>query len=212
VSHGDLLSTTGRIVARNRWLLRNFKPVVPDDHPAVWYDADGTRRLDFGLDAVFVPLFNRRLNSEDKPPVLWFSTEWGFYDVGLGRWVKAGDLLSTTGRIVRTNWQLLKRFYPPPPEDAADGTGDDSSVRPPRNLGLDAVDARIVRADFNLDGAVDLSDYGEFLDCYRGVNAPISDACAIVDLDEDEDVDLADYTGFLDAYTGPIVDNEPDEP
>lgn len=190
VSDGDLLSTTGRIVATNRWLVRNFRP-----QPT----ADGTI-TDFGLDAVFVPRFNVRLNSEDLPPVIWFSTERGWYDERLGRHINDGDLLSTTGRIVRTNWQLMRRFYDPTVAAVV-----------PRNVGLDAVHVRTRLPDYNLDGAVDLADFSMFANCFNGPNRAISDACADVDLDDDGDVDLADFRQFQAEFTGPVAADEADE-
>ncbi|MBN1488404.1 MAG: hypothetical protein JXA69_00680 [Phycisphaerae bacterium] len=190
ISDGDLLSTTGRIVATNRWLLRNFRP-----RPT----PDGTMP-DLGLDAAFVPRFNARLHSEDRPPVIWFSTERGFFDERLGRFVSDGDLLSTTGQIVRTNWRLMRNFREPDP----------AAVVPP-NVGLDAVHVRTRLPDYNLDGAVDLSDFGVFVQCFNGPNRPIADACADVDLDDDGDVDLSDFRQFQAEFTGPIAADASDE-
>ena len=93
ISDGDLLSTTGVVVARNADLIRNFgpMPVVPD----------------FGLDGVFV-----RRSGE-----ILFSLEGGFWDEKLGTWVRHGDLLSDSGAIVKTNAQLLSNFHPMPSPD-----------------------------------------------------------------------------------------------
>jgi hypothetical protein len=58
--------------------------------------------------------------------------------------------------------------------------------------------------DFDLDGDVDLSDYGQFLDCYNGPgNPPAQPDCDAADFDLDRDVDLSDYGQFLDCYNGP---------
>jgi len=96
ISDGDLLSTTGVVVARNADLIRNFgpMPVVPD----------------FGLDGVFV-----RRSGE-----ILFSLEGGFWDEKLGTWVRHGDLLSDSGAIVKTNAQLLANFHPMPSPEPYD--------------------------------------------------------------------------------------------
>jgi PKD repeat protein len=59
-------------------------------------------------------------------------------------------------------------------------------------------------SDFDRDGDVDLSDYGDFLFCYNGPNRPppISE-CDVADFDGDGDVDLGDYAEFLSCYNGP---------
>jgi hypothetical protein len=60
------------------------------------------------------------------------------------------------------------------------------------------------QADFDGDGDVDLSDYGDFLFCYNGPNQPLPiPACHIADFDADGDVDLSDYGVFLSCYNGP---------
>jgi hypothetical protein len=58
--------------------------------------------------------------------------------------------------------------------------------------------------DFDGDGDVDLSDYGEFLGCYNGPgNPPAGAQCGASDFDGDGDVDLSDYGEFLNCYNGP---------
>jgi hypothetical protein len=58
--------------------------------------------------------------------------------------------------------------------------------------------------DVDQDGDVDLGDYGDFLSCYNGPNAPPPvPACDTLDLDRDGDVDLSDYGIFLTCYNGP---------
>ena len=93
ISHGDLVSSTGDVVAKNRHLTRNFgpMPVVPD----------------FGLDGVYV-----RPSGE-----ILFSIEDDFWDETLGTAVGHGDLLSENGVIVQTNPQLLRNFGPMPSPD-----------------------------------------------------------------------------------------------
>jgi hypothetical protein len=100
VSDGDLLSVCGRVVATNRQLLANFSPMPPVP--------------DMGLDAVFIP---HHLLKADCicPPEIWFSTEQGWFDESLGRYISDGDLLSTRGYVVATNAQLLVNFHPMPP-------------------------------------------------------------------------------------------------
>jgi hypothetical protein len=62
-----------------------------------------------------------------------------------------------------------------------------------------------VPVDIDVDGDVDLSDYGKFLDCYNGPAQPYPPivGCECLDSDYDGDVDLTDYGKFLDCYNGP---------
>jgi hypothetical protein len=63
---------------------------------------------------------------------------------------------------------------------------------------------RSVASDYDVDGDVDLSDYGAFLTCYNGPgNPPAAPDCAAADFDDDGDVDLSDYGEFLSCYNGP---------
>jgi len=173
ISGGDLLSTTGRVVATNRWLIRNFHPMPPV--------------ADMGLDAAFVPQWNPRINSATVLPEIWFSTDRGWYDEVLRRAISAGDLLSSNGRVVRTNAQLLRAF----------GVTTD--------LGLDAVHVRPARCDFNLDGSVDLYDFVRLQSCFNGPNQPVTAECADTDVDDDGDADLADFTQLQATFTGPVA-------
>jgi len=132
VSDGDLLSSEGRIVATNRQLLSGFHPM-----PVVG---------DYGLDAVFV--FGRDPATDTAvPPEVWFSIERGFFDEAKGVHVKPGDVLSSRGRIVATNEELLKAFEPvrfPGHEDR--GLGLDALFVPPLQpaADLDAPNAKPV--------------------------------------------------------------------
>ena len=93
VSHGDLLSSAGQVVATNAYLTRNFGPMPPPP--------------DYGLDGVHL-----RPSQE-----ILFCSEDGFWDESLGTWVGHGDLLSDGGSIVQTNSQLLRNFGPMPTPD-----------------------------------------------------------------------------------------------
>ncbi|MEC9372366.1 MAG: hypothetical protein VYC34_00915 [Planctomycetota bacterium] len=101
VSDGDLLSIDECVIRTNFDLTQDlaFKPIVPD----------------LGLDAV--------TNSAYGP--VYFSLEEDQFSATLGP-ISNGDLLSSDGRIVRTNQQLVQPFVPMPPT-------------PP--VGLDAVHA-----------------------------------------------------------------------
>jgi hypothetical protein len=89
LQHGDLLSTTGRILHRNRDLLAAF--------------ATGPATNDVGLDAAHLA---------DRGEVL-FSTRTDVVSEQLKATLHRGDLLSSTGIIFRSNPQLLARFHPP---------------------------------------------------------------------------------------------------
>lgn len=193
ITDGDLLSTTGRIVAKNRWLMRNFHPAPPPN--------GAPPPPHYGLDAVFVPKFNPRLQATSLgPPEIWFSTEIGWYDTVLKRQITHGDLLSSEGRVIRTNWQLMRKLLPPPP------TATSTEPAPVKNFGLDAVCVRLRPADFDLDGSVDARDWGHFAGCFNGSGRPITNPCVDADLDRDNDVDGGDFAAFVEEYTGPLSD------
>ena len=90
--HGDLLSNRSRVVRRNADLIRPFSPEPPAP--------------DVGLDAVHV-----RDDGE-----VWFSTETDIFSETLGVTVRRGDLLSSSGRILKLNEELLARFQPADPK------------------------------------------------------------------------------------------------
>ena len=88
VSDGDLLSNRQCVVMSNHELLANFGIMPPTP--------------DLGLDAATLTNFR---------PVL-FSTEESAWSETMGQWVGEGDLLCSTGRIVRTNQELIAAFGP----------------------------------------------------------------------------------------------------
>jgi hypothetical protein len=88
--HGDVLSDRGRVVRGYAELIGAFNPMPPTPDP--------------GLDALHV------LDSGE----IYFSVETDFFSQRLGVYIRRGDLLSSTGRIVKTREQLLARFHPPP--------------------------------------------------------------------------------------------------
>jgi predicted amidohydrolase len=63
-----------------------------------------------------------------------------------------------------------------------------------------------ITGDFDADGDVDLTDYGDFLSCYNGPGRPKPDGCVYAaDFDADGDVDLEDYGAFIACYSGPDI-------
>ncbi len=126
IQHGDLLNTNGTVFKTNKELLANFHPllVVPNE-------------ISFGLDAAYV-----RPNGE-----VWFSVDEGFTDTELGP-ISDGDLLSSVGRVVMKNLELLGEFKPI--EDAS-------------NFGLDAIEFVVPQpvGDLDYDCDVQLDDFAE---------------------------------------------------
>jgi hypothetical protein len=58
-------------------------------------------------------------------------------------------------------------------------------------------------ADCNVDGAVDLYDYGSFESCMSGPEGGLlGPSCACFDLDGDVDVDLDDVGAFQRSFSG----------
>jgi hypothetical protein len=97
IGRGDLLLSDGSMLRTARQLLEKFQPIL---------DA-GTSINDLGLDAVFIWPGGE----------IWFSTERGFQDRGLGP-IRGGDLLSSDGYVVLGNLDLVAAFSPL--EDLAD--------------------------------------------------------------------------------------------
>jgi len=102
--HGDLLSTRGRILARNQELTAAFaiQPPVPD----------------LGLDAAQV------LDSGE----IIFSVATNAFSEKLGVNIGRGEILSSSGVVVRTHQDLLARFHP---ADSAKEYGLDALYRWP---------------------------------------------------------------------------------
>jgi hypothetical protein len=233
LSHGDLLSESGHVVAAGEQLLEAFQAApVPGGA---------------GLDGVA-----RSPNGE-----ILFSTDIGFFSQALGRQVKHGDLISNRGRLVRTNVELLQRFSPidlllrPSPWDygldvivtrpfgeiwfsteegfldehlgwISDGDLLSTSgyvvarnldlvsafgpIEDLDNFGLDAV-AAVARSsvgDFDGDGDVDHSDFGVF---QTAISGPSLDSALpeFGDLDGDGDVDQIDFGLFQRCISGPDI-------
>lgn len=100
VSDGDLLSSSGQVVRTNRELTDRLgiKPIVPD----------------VGLDAVAGPMPVLSLEPHRLRGEFWFSAEQDVFSGTLGL-LRHGDLLSSTGWVVRRNGELIKPFAPQPP-------------------------------------------------------------------------------------------------
>jgi hypothetical protein len=123
ISNGDLLSERGYIFRTNTELLSKFN-LCPS-----------FASIDVGLDAVYVWPHGE----------VWFSTKTSFCDE-LYEIIGHGDLLSSYGKVILRNRDLVKRFEPM--EDLDD-------------FGLDALEILWpnLKADLNEDGVVDLIDY-----------------------------------------------------
>ena len=121
IGNGDILCEDGSIYKTNAQLMANFKPM----------DA---KLITYGLDALYIWPHGE----------IWFSTEVGFADERLG-FIGHGDLLSSTGRVVARNLELLRLFAPI--EDLADFGLD----------GLEIIQPHL-RGDLDSDGDVDEED------------------------------------------------------
>ncbi len=170
VSHGDLLSSRGRIVRKNAQLLANFR-IVPS--------AGTPPTADYGLDAIIV-----RPAGE-----FWFSTEVGFVDERLGS-ISDGDLLSTRGYVVARNLDLVSAFAPiedvsnfgldaaavPVAVSVADFDMDgcvgpaDLSLFKGASLGPACLAAQPEEGDLDGDGDIDMNDFGIMQRC---IGAPL---------------------------------------
>lgn len=96
LQQGDVLSERGRVLWRNQELLLAFgiQPPVPDA----------------GLDALHILPPDGTGTNE-----IWFSVERDQFSENLNRTLHRGDVLSSRGRVVRSNQELLARFQPDKP-------------------------------------------------------------------------------------------------
>jgi hypothetical protein len=167
ISNGDLLSENGYVYRSSVDLLSKFV-LCPTFAP-----------IDIGLDAAYVWPHGE----------VWFSTKSSFPDQQYGM-IGHGDLLSSYGKVVLRNRELLERFAPI--EDLAD-------------FGLDALEILWpnLAADLNDDGVVDLIDYSIFARSWmssRGNNR-YNSICDIVD---DNSVDMHDAVAFSEDWLAEV--------
>ena len=131
ISNGDLLSDKGYVFKTNNELLSKFK-LYPT------YVA-----IDFGLDAVYVWPWGE----------VWFSTKSSFpveqYEI-----IGHGDLISSYGKVILRNSELLEAFKPT--EKIADFGLDSLEILWPK-----------LEADLNEDGVVDFTDYAIFIEATK---------------------------------------------
>ncbi|UCG32105.1 MAG: hypothetical protein JSU68_10610 [Phycisphaerales bacterium] len=176
ISDGDLLLENGTVLMTIEQLMDSFNPILEP--------------IDLGLDAVFFPDLRP---SPSLPGEIWFSTEQGFMDANLG-WIEDGDLLSTSGYVVRRNLELMMEFAPL--EDLA-------------NFGLDGLHVRrVIPGDIDSNNAVNLADFATLALCFgSGPDIGPVPGCSPLqflasDLDLDADVDLNDFATFACNYSG----------
>jgi len=66
---------------------------------------------------------------------------------------------------------------------------------------------RLLPGDFDLDGDVDMEDFGHLQDCFSGSAQPHGSDCGDADIDDDGDVDVADFAEFNNCLAG--IDQPP---
>ena len=89
-------------------------------------------------------------------------------------------------------------------DDADDGTGN------PATVWDTAIADCGPRADFDLDGDVDMADFGHLQRCFSGPDVPQGEpSCLDARLDGDPDVDQDDFAIFQRCLTGPNVPADP---
>ncbi len=163
ISNGDLLSEKGYVFKTNSELLSKFK-LYPTFAP-----------IDIGLDGVYVWPWGE----------VWFSTKSSF-PVAQYENIGPGDLLSSYGKVVFRNSELLKAFKPT--EKIA-------------HFGLDALEILWpnLEADLNEDGVVDSTDYSIFT---QASQANISDSGYDLDVVfvDGNPVDIQDLTAFFEDW------------
>jgi hypothetical protein len=111
------------------------------------------------------------------------------------RWRKDGNDLGLTGPVL-----ILVNVRP------ADVGGYSCQViDSAANAAVSASAALTLAAagDFDVDGDVDLEDFGHLQECMSGSGRPQTDPdCRVADLDDDNDVDLADFNILADCMSG----------
>jgi len=167
ISNGDLLSEKGYVFRSSRDLLSKFV-LCPTFAP-----------IDIGLDAAYVWPHGE----------VWFSTKSSFpaeqYAI-----IGHGDLLSSYGKVVLRNRELLVTFKPI--EDLAD-------------FGLDALEILWpnLAADLNEDGCVDLIDYSVFSQSWMSCSGD-NKYNAICDIFDDNSIDTLDAAAFSENWLAEV--------
>jgi hypothetical protein len=167
ISNGDLLSEKGYVFRSSGALLSKFA-LCPTFAP-----------IDIGLDAAYVWPHGE----------VWFSTKSSFPEQQFGM-IEHGDLLSSYGKVVLRNRELLEAFKPV--EDLAD-------------FGLDVIEILWpnLAADLNEDGVVDLIDYSIFARSWMSVSGD-SKYDALCDIFDDNSVDVLDAVVFFEDWLGEV--------
>ncbi len=162
--NGDLLSEKGYVFKTNGDLVSKFK-LLPT-----------FAAIDIGLDAAYVWPWGE----------VWFSTKSSF-PVEQFEMINPGDLISSYGKVVLRNSELLEAFKPM--EKIAD-------------FGLDALEILwpYVEADLNEDGVVDSIDYSIFTQAWKpGSSENDNDLnCAVI---EGNPVDMPDLAAFFEDWS-----------
>lgn len=104
--------------------------------------------------------------------------------------------------VVRSNGQVSNQWLPGLGGGYPNlGTAPNMTSIPGRQYALVPFH---VQADLDMDGDVDLDDFGRFRTCFNGPNhPPAATGCEESDFDADGDVDLADFSVFRGCFNGP---------
>ncbi len=163
-----------------------------------------------GLEADSVALFRVPSHSGTTAPFLLTQPNVSAVDTGVAD--GAGQSLRVEWQfnsLAANRWLRLTTF-----DDANSADMPHSNpqidLSQPVSVRLLLVGCGLPSADFDLDGDVDMDDFGEFQACFKPSGAP-SSACFCSDLNSDNVVNLQDFAEFLECATGPNVPFVPAE-
>jgi hypothetical protein len=210
VSDGDLLATSGRVVRRNFELTRRLgiMPMVPDlgldaVTPAAYLP---TAAIGPDSGAVGVPM-----------PVceIWFSIDQDIWSEKLGVWLHDGDVLSDSGRVVRSYADLIGAFgpMPPAPDVGLDALATDAKGQILFSVKQDFFSEKlgkwIGRGDLLSETGAIVKTNAELLAAFSPVDPAVKDfgLDAVLLLPRDE-IWFSTETGFTDKNLGAISDGD----
>ena len=203
VSNGDLLATSGRVIRRNHELTRRLgiMPMVPD----------------LALDAVTPAVLSPTGAIGELIPAceIWFSMEHQMWSESMSRWLYDGDVLSDSGKVVRSYADLIGAFGPMPPtpevglDALATNAGGQVLFSIKQDFFSEKLGIMIRRGDLLSEAGTVVKPAAELLAAFGPIDAAVKDVGldAVLLMPRDE-IWFSTEQGFTDANLGAISDGD----